>query len=785
VVAANRTLKAAIGDFETAIDESSTVRDAARAKIQGFLTRRLNTGNEQVVRGRKGWLYFRPAVDHLTGPGFLQAHSEGPVEAIADFAAQLAERGIGLVVVPTPGKAAIHPEGLSSLGTDSLPLQNRSFRQFLARLSDHEVPVFAPSERLSRLRREKGVAQFLRTDSHWTPQAMESAAEELATFVRRHVAFPEGRGASYSRGEAWLRGRGDLVALLGLPAGRDLYPPETVRTQPVFRADGQPWSPDPQADILVLGDSFTNMYSQEELGFGGSAGFAEQLSYFLGRPVDKLAINAGGPIALRKRLAADQAAGNDRLAGKRLVIYQFAERGLSSGEWGLVDLSAREVGLATAAAVRVRRPEDPLPARGFAVWESNRSGSWRIWSRKLEGSAARQISPDEPGLQHCCAHLSPDGSQVAYLSRAVPNDQYPEREVAGELRVLRIDGSSERAVAEARPYGWGNRAVVWRDNRELVYIGADGRTFLLDTVSGRSKTLIDEPAGMLAWLLDAGLRRAVNGSPNFSPYDAEALGVRAGERQPGCEPYFSHDGRFGFWVARAGGPVRWTEFATGRGGVLLDNLDPRIPGAQRYAYFPMLSRDSRMLAFGASAGDHDHFRSNYDIFVAPLTPATLAMVGRPQRLTSHPAVDRYPDVHVQSLDEGRWAKDAPPVPLADAGTPVAVVAAGPLEVRATLRACSRPPSLREISPYREALMVCEWEVVAVMAGDKPGGHLRVAHWGLRNGERQEITFMAPGTARSLRLEPLRSAAQTEGYPVFDTLPRAPAAPPYYSREPSP
>ena len=72
---------------------------------------------------------------------------------------------------------------------------------------------------------------------------------------------------------------------------------------------------------------------------------------------------------------------------------------------------------------------------------------------------------------------------------------------------------------------------------------------------------------------------------------------------------------------------------------MLEHEDPRIPGSQRYAYFPMLSRDGRLLAFGASPGDHDHFKSNYDIFVAPVAADSLALRGRPLRLTAHPASD--------------------------------------------------------------------------------------------------------------------------------------------------
>jgi hypothetical protein len=243
----------------------------------------------------------------------------------------------------------------------------------------------------------------------------------------------------------------------------------------------------------------------------------------------------------------------------------------------------------------------------------------------------------------------------------------------------------------------------------------------------------------------------------------------------------SPDGRFGFWVRGAGGPFSWIGLDSGETGTLLEHEDPRIPGAQRYAYFPMLSHDGRLLAFGASPGDHDHSRSNYDVFVAPVDPDSLELVGRPQRLTAHPAVDSYPDVHAETLDLERWARERPPVSLP--GTPTAPPPATgePFAIRASLLACSRVPTLREISPYDAALFVCEWNVDEELAGEAPANLLRVAHWVLRNAERRPIASAAPGFQTRLELEPLVGVDQLGGSPLFNTLPPATDRPLYYAR----
>jgi hypothetical protein len=312
------------------------------------------------------------------------------------------------------------------------------------------------------------------------------------------------------------------------------------------------------------------------------------------------------------------------------------------------------------SAEEIAGPELARLGEGFAVWESNRSGDWRIWSRRLDGGGLRRLSPDD-GQQHCCPHISPNGRRVVYLSRSISRDNYDGWETAGALRSLDpVSGAEQTLVSAARTYGWGNRCAVWRDDRRLIYVDGDGSTRLLEVDEGVSRPLTaPRAAGELPWLIDPSLRFATSADPSFSPYDADARRVLDRGSLGGCEPYFSHDGRWGYWIAGAGGPVHRIELATREVSTLLRKSDPRMPGDQAYVYFPMLSRDGWLFAFGASADEHNHFRSNYDVYVSRSDPRTLELIGEPIRLTSHPASDRYPDVFLAPLELGRHAGEAP------------------------------------------------------------------------------------------------------------------------------
>ena len=94
------------------------------------------------------------------------------------------------------------------------------------------------------------------------------------------------------------------------------------------------WRPDPAAPLLLLGDSFTNVFSLAEMGWGEEGGFAETLSQSLGFSIDRIARNADGAFASRRELQQDPG----RLEGKSVVVWQFAARELSLGDWKVLDL---------------------------------------------------------------------------------------------------------------------------------------------------------------------------------------------------------------------------------------------------------------------------------------------------------------------------------------------------------------------------------------------------------------------------------------------------------------
>ena len=341
-------------DYEQALERQSTVAAMVRPHVHAWLASVLRVGTERAWIGRDDWLFFAPGVTHLTAPGFLEARAltrrersvapwnapahPNPLTAIIDFRDQLAARGIDLVLMPVPSKAALHPEQWSARYTEEDgPLYSPSFDKFRRRLDAASVHLYDPSHDLWETRRKYGSA-YLDTDSHWTPEGARAAAHGLARFLREELDPGNPSRPFEITAAVNVQNVGDVAVMLGLPSTLQESLRESVTIHPVSDSQGRKWRPDPQADVLVLGDSYSNIYSQGDLGWGEGAGFVEQLSVELGRPIDAIRMNAGGALSVRRALADAIARGNDRLAGKKMVIYEFAMHQLSWGDWKSIDL---------------------------------------------------------------------------------------------------------------------------------------------------------------------------------------------------------------------------------------------------------------------------------------------------------------------------------------------------------------------------------------------------------------------------------------------------------------
>jgi alginate O-acetyltransferase complex protein AlgJ len=138
--------------------------------------------------------------------------------------------------------------------------------------------------------------------------------------------------------------------MLQIPEGA-VFEPMAIETDavrdPLARA---PFVPEPSAPILLLGDSFTRVFSDPSLGLGEHAGLAEQLAAELRTAVDVIAIAGGSALAVREAVA------RRGLDGKELVVWQLSMRDLAGDPslWRTVTLGSERAASVPDDVLRVR-----------------------------------------------------------------------------------------------------------------------------------------------------------------------------------------------------------------------------------------------------------------------------------------------------------------------------------------------------------------------------------------------------------------------------------------------
>jgi hypothetical protein len=332
--------------FEEDLEKSSYLKEAVQPRMQLLLTRFGRVGNKRAVVGRDGWLFYQPGVLSVAGPGFLDpdtqrarqkaalddadpAWSPDPRPAVLALHQALVARGIRLVLFPVTDKAALQPRQLHGRRVTAVA-SNRDYPRFVAEMRSAGVLVFDP---VPATLRPDEAPRFLEQDTHWTPDWMEAAAVGLAALVRDHGALPPVPAPRWRTSLTAVERVGDIVDMLKLPDGQTLFAPQKIVVRRVQDEKGEPWQPKPSADVLLLGDSFSNVFSLGAMGWGEAAGLAPRLAIALGRDVDVIAQNDSGAFATRKLLSEALVAGEDPLAGKRVVIWELASRELAVGDW--------------------------------------------------------------------------------------------------------------------------------------------------------------------------------------------------------------------------------------------------------------------------------------------------------------------------------------------------------------------------------------------------------------------------------------------------------------------
>jgi len=176
-----------------------------------------------VIPGVDGWFFLSSDIRFLSVGQFWgadaakvsRAHkteSADPIPAIVDFHNELKRRGIELLLMPVPPKAAIYPEKI----VPNVDLHGETAAPFLARFYDElrkrEIDVVDLAPVFLQNRADEHGPVFCKTDTHWSGLGCVLAAQTIKEKIHEKLAGQPRKDYAAEWKETTIKGDlGDLA----------------------------------------------------------------------------------------------------------------------------------------------------------------------------------------------------------------------------------------------------------------------------------------------------------------------------------------------------------------------------------------------------------------------------------------------------------------------------------------------------------------------------------------------------------------------------------------------
>jgi alginate O-acetyltransferase complex protein AlgJ len=292
-----------------------------------------------VIAGAEGWLFLSSDIRFLSVGQFWgadaakvsRAHkpeSADPIPATVDFHDQLKKRGIELLLMPVPPKAAIYPEKI----LPDVDLHGETAAPYLGRFYDelrkHEIDVVDLSPVFLQNRANEHGPVFCKTDTHWSGLGCVLAAQTIKDKIREKLAGQPRKEYAAEWKETTIKGDlGDL-------AGSNIKKPEpekiAIRTIS-DKGTSAAITPDANSPLLIIGDSHTLVFHDF---LAEKSGLLDQVAYEVGFAPDLIGTRGSGSTSVRISLYRRARKDAGYLAKKKVIVWCFAAREFTESDQG-------------------------------------------------------------------------------------------------------------------------------------------------------------------------------------------------------------------------------------------------------------------------------------------------------------------------------------------------------------------------------------------------------------------------------------------------------------------
>jgi hypothetical protein len=292
-----------------------------------------------VIPGTDGWFFLSSDIRFLSVGQFWgadaakvsRAHkpeSADPIPAIVDFHEQLKKRGIDLLLMPVPPKAAIYPEQIVS----NVDLHGETAAPYLARFYDElrkrEIDVVDLSPVFLQNRASEHGPVFCKTDTHWSGFGCVLAAQTIKDKIHEKLAGQPRK--DYAAEWKDITIKGDLGDLVG-PNTKKLEPEKIAVRTISDKGTGAAINPDLNSPLLIIGDSHTLVFHDF---LAEKSGLLDQLAYETGVAPDLIGTRGSGATSVRISLYRRARKDPGYLAKKKMIVWCFAAREFTESDQG-------------------------------------------------------------------------------------------------------------------------------------------------------------------------------------------------------------------------------------------------------------------------------------------------------------------------------------------------------------------------------------------------------------------------------------------------------------------
>ncbi len=303
--------------FEELMDKNYLIANKIKPKVQELLMLNFSEGNKKVHIGKDNYLFFKEDTQtlinktHCKNVEIIKKNFEG-----LNTFLKKQEVEFFLGILPTKSQILHHMFS----NNYSLPTQKYKgcYNSISLNLKEKGLMTFNVEEFYQNLENNN---IFLKYDTHWTFDTMEEFSKFIANTIINKSKNLKINHINFIKNKFKIENHGDLYDMLDINVNLNM---QEVKINQIKSKNYSKIINDINSDITLIGDSFTNIYSDKALKWGSNSGLAYQLAYRLKGSINSIAINGSAfKTALIKNFLKAK-----KLKKKSILVLIISEREL-------------------------------------------------------------------------------------------------------------------------------------------------------------------------------------------------------------------------------------------------------------------------------------------------------------------------------------------------------------------------------------------------------------------------------------------------------------------------